>query len=207
MSLGASGTIGKTLTASKWKGQPYFRQRVVPANPQTASQNAVRGAFQTASGIWKNAGPLLTAPWDLYAKGQVLTGRNAFIGAFTRDNQGQVNMDNMVFSPGAKGGVAPASAIATPGSSELSIAITPPTPPTGWTVTLCAAACIVNADPETTTDYITIEGSDNTDPYAVVLSGLTPTVEYQWGAWIEWAKADGSVAYGASIIGQATPTV
>jgi hypothetical protein len=42
MSLSASGTFADTLTASIWKGRPYMRQRVIPANPQTALQLAVR---------------------------------------------------------------------------------------------------------------------------------------------------------------------
>jgi len=42
MSLDASGTFGNILTASKWKGRPYMRQRVDPSNPSTAGQIAVR---------------------------------------------------------------------------------------------------------------------------------------------------------------------
>jgi hypothetical protein len=43
MSMAASGTLGKVLTASIWKGNPYMRLRVVPANPKTAGQTATRG--------------------------------------------------------------------------------------------------------------------------------------------------------------------
>lgn len=35
MSLDASGTVGKTATFSKWKGQNYVRLRVTPRNPQS----------------------------------------------------------------------------------------------------------------------------------------------------------------------------
>lgn len=206
MALGASGTIAKTLTASKWKGQPYLRQRVIPANPQSASQQAVRGAFAMASELWKNADALLIAPWDRFAQGQVKTGRNAFIGSFTGFNQGQVDISNTVFSPGAKGGVAPASAIATPGSSQLSIAITPSATPTGWTLQACIASCILNQDPSAPTEFTSVTDEDTSDPYTVVLSGLTPSVEYVFGAWTRYLKPDGSIAYGASIGGTATPT-
>ncbi|MES2382889.1 MAG: hypothetical protein V4538_17710 [Bacteroidota bacterium] len=47
MSLDASGTFGKTLTASKWKGRPYMRLRVIPSNPSTSGQEAVRSILGT----------------------------------------------------------------------------------------------------------------------------------------------------------------
>jgi hypothetical protein len=47
MSLSASGTLGKTLTASIWKGQPYMRLRVVPINRNTAGQKTVRSVLGT----------------------------------------------------------------------------------------------------------------------------------------------------------------
>jgi len=47
MSLEASGTLANTLTASKWKGRPYMRLRVIPANPQTALQKTARAILGT----------------------------------------------------------------------------------------------------------------------------------------------------------------
>jgi len=35
LSFGARGQIGKAMVTSTWKGVPYARQYVVPANPQT----------------------------------------------------------------------------------------------------------------------------------------------------------------------------
>ena len=40
--LSASGTIADTITYARWKGRPYARERVIPANPRTALQVAVR---------------------------------------------------------------------------------------------------------------------------------------------------------------------
>lgn len=42
MSLDASGTFAGLLTASKWKGRNYMRQRVDPSNPSTSGQITVR---------------------------------------------------------------------------------------------------------------------------------------------------------------------
>lgn len=47
LSLDASGTVANTLTASKWKGRNYMRLRIIPANPQTAGQQAVRSILGT----------------------------------------------------------------------------------------------------------------------------------------------------------------
>jgi len=41
---GLSGSAGDVTTAV-WKGRPYARRRVIPANPQSAAQVIQRGAF------------------------------------------------------------------------------------------------------------------------------------------------------------------
>lgn len=45
MSMDASGSVGGTLTFSKWVGRSYVRHLVIPSNPQTADQMTVRNAF------------------------------------------------------------------------------------------------------------------------------------------------------------------
>jgi hypothetical protein len=47
-SLGASGSIAKTLTYFPWKGLRCVRQRVVPANPNSSAQQVQRGYFGDA---------------------------------------------------------------------------------------------------------------------------------------------------------------
>lgn len=46
-SLSASGTIGKTVVYSKWKGRAYSRLRVIPKNPKSTAQKAVRSILGT----------------------------------------------------------------------------------------------------------------------------------------------------------------
>lgn len=55
-SLTASGTVGKTITYSNWKGRPYVRRRVIPLNPMLAGQMAVRNALRAIaqSIVWAN---------------------------------------------------------------------------------------------------------------------------------------------------------
>lgn len=205
LSLGAGGTVGSTLTFSKWKGRPYVRQRVIPANPQSVAQTLTRDIFRNLNSIWKEAGALLVAPWDRFATGQTLTGRNAFIGQNVSALRGQANLNAMIFSPGAKGGLAPTAVSAAAGVGLIDVTITPPAVPTGWTLQAAVAAAILDGAPESITSFTVVEGEDVSAPYTIQLAGLT-TALYQVGGWLRWAKPDGSIAYGPSLNDTATPT-
>lgn len=61
LSLGASGTIAKTLVFSIWKGQAYGRVRVIPKNLRTDAQQTVRSVLGTIS---KAARAVLTLAKD-----------------------------------------------------------------------------------------------------------------------------------------------
>ena len=82
LSLHASGTIAKTLTASTWKGIQYGRVRVKPANHKTVAQVAFRGVFADAVVAYQD----LTAPemlaWYNLVAGQGLSGFNKFVAAY-----------------------------------------------------------------------------------------------------------------------------
>jgi hypothetical protein len=66
MSLDASGTIASTLTASKWKGRNYMRLRIIPSNPSTSFQIAVRLIL---GGVAKAARAVLTSFADVEGEG------------------------------------------------------------------------------------------------------------------------------------------
>jgi hypothetical protein len=198
LSLGASGQVGSTVVASKWKGQPYLRQYVIPSNPQTAAQTATRSVFGWANEVWKRAGPEFQAPWDLFAQGQVKTGRNAFMGSMVTNLRGQTDLSQMVFSPGAKGGLAATGLALTPGVGTMQGVITAPTLPTGWTITQGVLVAIRDQDPSSGVLYASYEDVDASSPYDITLSGLAAGVYYV-GAYFEFAKPDGSTAYGPSI--------
>lgn len=63
-SLTASGSVGKTVVYSQWKGRPYVRRLVIPLNPRSADQAQVRNAMRcAAAGIsWANVTALKTTP-------------------------------------------------------------------------------------------------------------------------------------------------
>lgn len=197
LSFGASGSIAQALVYSKWKGRPYVRRHVIPGNPQSTAQTLTRDIFANLNAIWKLAGALLVAPWDRFADGQVLTGRNAFVGQNIGVLRGDLDLAQFIFSPGAKGGLPQASQTFTPAAGQVTVAVTAPTPPTGWTVQAAVAAALADGAPESLTLYSTVEGEDLTSPYSIVLT-LAADV-YAVGAWLRWLKPDGTIAYGPSV--------
>ena len=84
-SLEASGTIAKTATFAKWKGRQYVRQRVVPSNPRTAGQVAVRAALTFLAQVWKLISPINQATWDVAAKQASVSPFNAYLAFNARE--------------------------------------------------------------------------------------------------------------------------
>lgn len=204
LALGASGTIGKTITASRWRGVPYVRQRVVPANPNSAAQQATRNVFSWANSVWKLAPPLIVDPWTLFAQGQPLTNRNGFVGRSVADLRGDVDLADFTFTGGAKGGIPPTTAIATPASQSFVVDFVNPTPPTGWTLVSAIAAAIADQSPATGLLFDITAGEDTPAAAQVTLAGLAGLTLYQVGGWLEWTKADGATAYSAALMAPAT---
>lgn len=206
LSFGASGSLAKTMVASKWKGRPYMRQHVVPANPKSAEQTLTRGAFAFGSSIWKFADTIFRESWERFAVGQVLTGRNAMMGSFVKEVRGETTLAKMIFSPGAKGGPPATNVTATAGVAEITVSVTAPTPPPGWTLVEAQSTIILDQDPNAPTDSRTQSASvPAPGPYDMTYTGLA-TQLYRAGGWLKWAKPDGSYAYGVSATVGATPT-
>lgn len=95
MSLDASGTVAGTITFSKWKGRNYVRQRVIPANPQTAAQTGVRSSFAGAVDLWKKNQVELRSKFESQAEARGVSTFNAFTGATQRQySKGFAAADN-----------------------------------------------------------------------------------------------------------------
>lgn len=92
LSLDASGTVAKVLTASKWKGINYMRQRVIPSNPQTDLQTAIRDLITDASQAWRNEDDPIDSDYkeayDTAAEGQAYSGFNLYIDDSVAKNDG-----------------------------------------------------------------------------------------------------------------------
>ena len=73
-----SGKVGAVVGAS-WKGIPYLRQYVIPANPNTAAQQVERTAFSDLVAMAKTLlGSVLQVFWDPFLKAN--SGWAHFIG-------------------------------------------------------------------------------------------------------------------------------
>jgi len=200
LSFGASGAIAQTQVYAKWKGRAYVRRHVIPSNPQTAEQTLTRNSFTWLSNVYKVAPSLVTDVWVAYAKGLVMTDRNAWMKKNLADVRGESDLTIFTMSPGALGGLPPTAQVVTPGNDQLSIAITAPSVlPTGWTVTSAISAVIRDQDPQTGILYNISALEDTSAAYVNLFTGLANAALYQCFSWLKWLRPDGLVAYSPAL--------
>lgn len=206
LSFDAGGQIAKAQVYATWRGIRYARRYVVPANPNTTAQQATRDPFKWLNGVWKYAPGVVTEAWDAYANGQPFTGRNGLIKINLPLLRGETDDDLLVFSPGAKSGLALAGISLTAGDGQIGVAVTLPSLPTGWTVVQSAAVAIEEQDPNSGTAYDQYSDTADSTDWSLTITGLTNTTTYVVGAWLKFTKPDGTYAYGRSISDTATPS-
>ncbi len=88
-SITASGTIGDAIVYSNWKGLPYVRARVIPANPRTADQVSARQTLTAGVSTFTDDGQVPETSrnsWDYYASGTGMSGFNRYIRMFIKTN-------------------------------------------------------------------------------------------------------------------------
>lgn len=206
LSFDARGAIAKTQVYSTWKGIQYARRYVVPANPNTLAQQETRNVFRWLQNAWKYMPGDAVLGWNAYAATSRFTAINGWIKQNLPDLRSETDLANLLLSPAANGGIAAGGATFTPGANKITVAVTAPTLPTGWTVTMAIAAAIQDQDPNTDTEYVITAGTDASAPYSFDLTGLETGVLYRAGAWLQYEKPDGTFAYGQATMGSATPS-
>jgi hypothetical protein len=206
LSFDARASVGKTIVYSNWKGIPYARRWVQPANPDTADQQAVRGVFKWLMAVWSYMPAEVQEGWNAYASGQPMTGRNALAKFNVSELQGETDLTNFVFSPSARSGPIASGVAFTPGNDLVTVTATAPTLPAGWSVVNLTAAAIREQNPASGLLYTVTAGTDTTSTYEVVLSGLASAETYMCGAWFKYLRPDGSNAYGRAVMGTALTT-
>ncbi len=124
MSLDASGTYGKALTFSKWKGRNYVRERVTPSNPKTASQTGVRAAMKFLAKAWAAFTVANKATWNAAAATRSISPFNAYVS--TNLARWQENKGPTEANPAAETLTAPAiaSQTLTGGTGSINVAAT-----------------------------------------------------------------------------------
>lgn len=199
LGFSAHGSIGKTLVYGKWKGIPYTRQHVIPANPRSTAQTSTRDVFSFLSSVWKVAPADLRTAYSAAVKGQPLTNRNKFMGDNTKILRPLTVLTGMELSPGAAGGL-PVDPTITGAAGQITIAgVAPAVLPSGWSILRWIGAAIRQQDAHVGTMFDIAAGDDDTSPYAVVLTGLAAG-NWVAGGWFEYQRSSlaSDLAYGAS---------
>jgi len=88
-----SGSVGG-LTASRNAGGGYFRSKVVPVDPSTSRQNAVRSVFASLASEWVALTQDLRSDWNTYAANLPVT--PAFCGPMNVTGQNQFVKTNTI---------------------------------------------------------------------------------------------------------------
>jgi len=206
LSFDASGAIAKTIVYAKTRGVRYARRYTVPANPKTTGQVLTRDIFRAGSTRWLQGPTLMRAPWERFAIGQASPARTSYMGKQISLTRGDADMANYIGSPGAKGGLAPASLVLTTvAAGGIEGVVVAPATPTGWTLQAAVMTVLKNQAPETVVGDVIQAVEDVSSPYSCDIVGLD-TVLYWAQAWLRWEKADLTIAYGASLSQSITVT-
>jgi len=199
LGFGASGAIANTQVYSTWKGRPYAREYVVPANPRSTDQTKTRDVFSWLNEVYKVAPVDFRTPWVASAKGRVMTDRNLFIQKDLTILRDLTALTGIILSPGAKGGLS-APVTLTGASGQITIAADAPDPlPAGWMVTGFTGVAIRQQDPHSGVLFDIASGTDDTAPYSVVLATLAAGV-WMAGGWFTYQRTAlaTDLAYGPS---------
>lgn len=198
LAFGASGQIGKTQVYATWRGVPYARQLVKPANPQTAGQVSTRNVFRDLTQLWKLAPSLAQTPWTANAAGRPYTNRNKFLSSNIALLREAADFTDFVGSPGAKGGPAASAIAGSVTGSDVTITLTAPELPTGWTINMGVAWLIPDVDPQTQTSFTSFAASANASPYAIAINNVGSGKWLATG-WFEYQVNPTTKAYGPSL--------
>lgn len=79
LSIEASGTLAGALVFSRWKGRPYARARVIPANPKSGGQTGMRSMLRFLATQWAGLAAGAKSSWETLAKALVISPFNAYI--------------------------------------------------------------------------------------------------------------------------------
>lgn len=207
LSFDAAGQIGKAQVYAKWKGRSYARRYSTPANPRTTEQTLTRDTFAFLQNVYKFSPALITDVWELYAQGLVMTARNAFTKQNLPVLREAANLDGMIISPGALGGIPPATFTVTPGDDQLTLACTAPaSTPVGWTLVGAIFAVLRDGDPQSSIYYVPTAVEDDSSAYSQVFASLASAATYQCWAFLKWTRPDGRTAYSPSLNDQGLTT-
>jgi len=207
LSLGASGSIAKSLVYSTWKGVPYARVHVIPANPNTDAQKAVRGPFATLTAMWKRMPQLARDPFVYAVRGLPLTARNKHIQVNIAALQGDSDLNDLVMGVSSGSAIPFATAPGVDGTDgTITCTATPGIAPEGMTLSQAVGAACLDGDPSPVLTVTTTIGDKSSSPYTFVVTVATDDT-YQFACWpIYTRNSDGVKFAGAPVRSQVVVT-
>lgn len=201
LSFDGRGSIAKTMVYSSWKGIPYVRRHVIPANPRSTNQVIIRSTFALLREMYKLGPTNLRAAWDAFAQGRPFTGMNKFVGENVRLLKYKADMADFLGSPGAKGGLPPATFATATGAAagQITVSMTAPAAPPGWTVESYELIYFRDQAPDGIFTGVIGTLSDPAPYAAEVIGGLDAGEDYVVAGWIVWTKPNEQLAYSVSL--------
>lgn len=198
-SLGAKGTLADAITYSSWKGVPYVRTRVIPANPRTTKQVERRDAFSVLANAWNYAPVQLLQAFNAAAAGQPYTGRNRFMGLNLKGIiPGDPWADTIAVSDAISGALPPLTIVGSDATGHnMTVTITTSNVPTGWNLTGVHAVAALNEDNDDGSFWTPKGGSASGSPVTV---GCGAAGDYWVGAYIEYTDPQGITRYSRSLV-------
>jgi len=206
LSWGASGQIAKTQVYSQWKGRPYVRRYVVPANPNSTDQQKTRNSFKFLNGLWQYMPSGAVAAWQLYANNNQFTPRNGWLKQNVSPLRTASDLTGITLSVAAGSGIIADAISTTATSGGIDVSLTAPSLPTGWSIDAAYALAVKDVDPQSSEEYNTGSGSTASTPWDISLTGLESGALYIVGGWFEFSKNNGAKAYGLSLQTTETPS-
>jgi hypothetical protein len=195
----ANGSVGKTNVYASWRGIPYVRQHVIPANPRTAGQLSTRTVFAWLNDLYRRLGPGALEPWDTYASGRPFTSRNGFIKQNLSNLRDNTDLLTYLASPGALGGPALASFATGAGAvaGDVTATCTIGDLPTGWALDSLRAFAILDQDAHDPLAPNIAEGN-NAGPSGTMITMNMGAAGFSYlvCGWATYLRDDGRIAIG-----------
>lgn len=137
-SLRAKGAIAKTIVYASWKGRPYMRVLVKPAQPRTSGQRSTRAVMGSSAPLFRTLTTTQQAVWATNAKTGNITPVNAFARyniKYRKRNLGPANAPNVAAGSAP---TAPTGLAVTGSKSQILATWTDSVTPNVWAVHVVA---------------------------------------------------------------------
>lgn len=193
--LDASGTIAQALTYARWKGINYVRTRVIPANPNTADQQEVRGCFSTLSEMWKRMPQLARDPFEYAVRGVPMTPRNKHVQVNVAEIKGESDLDKLVMGVQSGGAIPFLTAPGVDGADgTITCTATEDTDPVGYTIASAVGVACLDGDPSPVLTVSSYVNQDVLTPFALIVDVPTDG-DYQFAAWPIYTRTSDGVLF------------